>query len=73
MLLLVNYSNVAIIVNSFFKFNIKKKHILLFNILDIFSNGTLRAEDIIINEITPSDWVYRSLNAYNYLWQVKYS
>jgi len=50
----------------------KQKRILLFNILAIFGNGTLRAEDLVFNEISPSDWVYRSLNAFNYLWQVKY-
>jgi hypothetical protein len=45
--------------------------ILLFNISAISGNGTLRAEDLLLNEITPSDWVYRSLNAFNYIWQVK--
>jgi hypothetical protein len=37
------------------------------------TNTTLRAEDFLVNDITPSDWVYRSLNAFNYLWQVNYS
>ncbi|CAF0768155.1 unnamed protein product [Adineta steineri] len=32
-------------------------------------NGTIRPENLRLNEITPSDWVYRSLNALNYLWQ----
>ena len=34
-------------------------------------NGTWRAEDRLTNDITPSGWVYRSLNAFNYLWQVR--
>ena len=43
----------------------------LLNCLAITVNGTLRPEDLVVNDIIPSDWVYRSLNALNYLWQVK--
>lgn len=35
-----------------------------------WSNGTLRAEDIVYMDVYPSEWVHRSLNAFNYLWQV---
>ncbi|UJR22934.1 hypothetical protein I4U23_025961 [Adineta vaga] len=35
-----------------------------------YENGTLRAEDLLLNEVSPSDWVYRCLNAINYLWQL---
>ena len=38
---------------------------------DFFPNSTLRVEDMVINDILPSDWVYRSLDAFNYLWQVE--
>jgi hypothetical protein len=31
----------------------------------------MRAEDLLVNDVNPSDWVYRSLNAFNYLWQVR--
>lgn len=34
------------------------------------ANKTLRAEDLVLNEVTPSDWVYRSLNALNQFWQL---
>ncbi len=37
----------------------------------IFPNATLHAEDLVVNDITPSDWVYQGLDALNYLWQVK--
>jgi len=33
------------------------------------SNGTLRPEDILPNEITPAGWAYRCLTALNYMWQ----
>jgi len=52
------------------KFNLKR--FLLFNISAISANETLHAEDLSFNDITPSDWVYRSLNALNYFWQVKF-
>jgi len=32
-------------------------------------NKTLRAEDLLLSDITPSNWVYRCLNALNYIWQ----
>ncbi|CAF3086619.1 unnamed protein product [Rotaria sp. Silwood2] len=32
-------------------------------------NETIRAEDIVSNDINPADWVYRSLNRLNYIWQ----
>ncbi|CAF1288087.1 unnamed protein product [Adineta ricciae] len=35
-----------------------------------YKNGTLRAEDLLLNEVSPSDWVYRCLNAINYIWQL---
>jgi hypothetical protein len=37
----------------------------------VSGNRTIRAEDLLINDINPSDWVYRSLSAFNYLWQVR--
>jgi hypothetical protein len=37
----------------------------------VFPNATLRAEDIVVDDITPSDWIYRSLDALNCLWQVR--
>jgi len=36
----------------------------------LFHNTTLRAEEVVLNDITPSDWVYRALDALNYLWQL---
>jgi hypothetical protein len=36
----------------------------------IFLNATLHAEELVVNDITPSDWVYQSLDALNYLWQL---
>lgn len=36
----------------------------------VLTNKTLRAEDLLITEIKPSDWVYRSLNAFNQFWQL---
>lgn len=44
---------------------------LLFNLVALFQNTTLRAEELVLNDISPSDWVYRALDAFNYLWQVK--
>ena len=63
------YTNVAIIVSAR-KFNSK---IRLFVPLAISANGTLRAEDIVNNEVTPSEWGHRSLTAFNYLWQASCS
>jgi hypothetical protein len=37
----------------------------------VFPNITLPVEETIPDDITPSDWIYRSLDALNYLWQVK--
>jgi hypothetical protein len=54
-----------------FNINTIKFYILIINFQGIFPNTTLRAEELAINDITPSDWVYRSLDAFNYLWQVK--
>jgi len=42
----------------------------LLDFLAYTANKTLRAEDLVLNEVTPSDWVYRSLNALNQFWQV---
>ncbi|CAF3017539.1 unnamed protein product [Rotaria socialis] len=35
-------------------------------------NGTIHAEALLANDITPSDWVYRSLNGLNYIWQLSW-
>lgn len=52
------------------KFIVSKKMSLQFKIIGLFPNTTLRAEELVLNDITPSDWVYRALDAFNYLWQV---
>lgn len=39
----------------------------------VFANATLRTEDVVINDVTPSEWVYRGLDALNSLWQVKWT
>jgi hypothetical protein len=36
----------------------------------VFPNITLPVEETIPDDITPSDWIYRSLDALNYLWQL---
>jgi len=36
----------------------------------VFPNSTLRAEELSFNDITPSEWVYRTLDAFNYVWQL---
>lgn len=35
----------------------------------LFPNTSLRAEEFSVNDIIPSDWVYRTLDALNYIWQ----
>ncbi|CAF4276592.1 unnamed protein product [Rotaria magnacalcarata] len=36
------------------------------------ANGTILAEALPANDITPSDWAYLSLNGLNYIWQVEF-
>ncbi|CAF5100127.1 unnamed protein product, partial [Rotaria sp. Silwood1] len=36
----------------------------------VFPNKTYRLEELFVNDITPSYWVYRSLNVFNYFWQL---
>ncbi|CAF2310504.1 unnamed protein product [Rotaria sp. Silwood2] len=36
----------------------------------VFPSKSYRLEQIFPNDITPSDWVYRSLNVFNYFWQL---
>ncbi|CAF1330842.1 unnamed protein product [Rotaria sordida] len=36
----------------------------------VFPNTTYRLEQLYDNEITPSYWVYRSLDVFNYFWQL---
>lgn len=36
----------------------------------ILANETFHAEDLIVNDITPSNWVFRCLDALSQLWQV---
>ena len=45
--------------------------ISIIQILALFPNLTLRAEEVVLNNVTPSEWVYRALDAFNYIWQVK--
>lgn len=45
--------------------------VLIFLLLVFFSNKTLRPEDIFPNEISPSEWVYGSFDAFTYFWQVQ--
>ena len=63
--------NVAIVVSER---RTRSSHASLFLSFRAFEgaayNGTLRAEDRWITEIRPSSWVYRALNAINYIWQV---
>ncbi|CAF0975865.1 unnamed protein product [Rotaria sordida] len=66
-----NYVRLALLVGTFLLFigYIAVNELYEYGNNHIFLNGTIRAEDTTVNDITPSDWVYRSLNGLNYLWQ----
>ncbi|CAF4065753.1 unnamed protein product [Rotaria magnacalcarata] len=38
--------------------------------IGVLANRTYRVEQLYPNDITPSNWVYRSLDVFNYFWQL---
>ncbi|CAF1362214.1 unnamed protein product [Rotaria sp. Silwood1] len=67
-----NYVRLALLVGTLLLFigHMAVNELYDYGNKQISVNETLRAEDVVVNDITPSDWVYRSLNRLNYIWQL---